>query len=282
MTDNNLLSRIVGAVAPVPGVRAIVLGGSRARGTTGPRSDYDIGLYYDPDRPLDVAALQVALAPLVDEPPAAITAPGDWGPWIDGGGWLRIDGIEVDLLYRSLAKVADVIAEAQEGGFTVAYQVGHPHAFCSIILAGEAAIAVPLHDPSGAFAELKARAGVYPERLRAALVGRFGWEVDFAIDNGRLSAARAERNHVAGCAFRALCCTAQVLFALNRQWLINEKGAVDAAAALPITIPGLTDIADRVWCDIGRGALDSALDNLSEVSVGLRALAALHGMRLPD
>jgi hypothetical protein len=29
-----------------------------------------------------------------------VTAIGGWGPWINGGGWLRIDGARVDLLGR--------------------------------------------------------------------------------------------------------------------------------------------------------------------------------------
>jgi predicted nucleotidyltransferase len=34
------------ALAAAPGVEAVVLGGSRARGDAGPTSDYDLGLYF--------------------------------------------------------------------------------------------------------------------------------------------------------------------------------------------------------------------------------------------
>src|SRR6266850_4857797 len=57
MTDANdeaLLRRLVVALAPVPGIEAIALGGSRARGTATAHSDYDIGLYYRAGRPIDV------------------------------------------------------------------------------------------------------------------------------------------------------------------------------------------------------------------------------------
>ena len=60
MTDANdeaLLRRLVAALSAVPGVEAIALGGSRARGTATAHSDYDIGLYYRASRPIDVAAL---------------------------------------------------------------------------------------------------------------------------------------------------------------------------------------------------------------------------------
>ena len=45
--DNALLDRVTTALTPVRGVRALVLGGSRARDIANERSDYDIGLYYD-------------------------------------------------------------------------------------------------------------------------------------------------------------------------------------------------------------------------------------------
>jgi hypothetical protein len=32
-----------------------------------PYSDYDIGLYYEPDAPLDIEALRSAIKPLVDD-----------------------------------------------------------------------------------------------------------------------------------------------------------------------------------------------------------------------
>src|SRR5262245_36269133 len=44
--DETLLQALVKALSPVPGIQAVVLGGSRARGTATSGSDYDIGLYY--------------------------------------------------------------------------------------------------------------------------------------------------------------------------------------------------------------------------------------------
>ena len=83
---------------------------------------------------------------------------------------------------------------------------------------------------------------------------------------------RGEQTHVAGCAYRALCCVAQVLFALNGRYLINERGAVAEAAAFPITIPGLAERQAAVWRDLGAGALDRALERLRGVAHDLRSL----------
>ncbi|HEX8699580.1 MAG TPA: nucleotidyltransferase domain-containing protein [Myxococcaceae bacterium] len=270
--EDRLLARVVEALRPLQGLAAIVLGGSRGRGTAGPASDYDIGLYYEPDAPFEVEALRSAIAPLVDDPSSTVTRFGEWGPWINGGGWLTIGGVEVDLLYRDLGRVRAVIADAREGRFSMNYQVGHPHGFCSTIWMGEVATCQPLFDPSGLIAELKRQAWPYPEALKQALVTRFGWEVDFAIDNAELAARRAERTHIAGCAYRALCCAAQVLFALNGRYLINEKGAIAEAATFPITIEGLNEAQAAIWKTLGDGDLQGALHRLRGVSASLRTL----------
>ena len=58
--DDVLLGRLVRAFGGVPGIRAIALGGSRARGEATAQSDYDVGLYYEADHPIDVGRLAKA------------------------------------------------------------------------------------------------------------------------------------------------------------------------------------------------------------------------------
>jgi hypothetical protein len=236
MTDQAFLDRIVGALAPVHGMAAIVLGGSRALGTHRDGSDYDIGLYYRPENPIDTVALADAVAGLDDRGSGeAVTRIGEWGPWINGGAWLTIEGQAVDLLYRDLGKVGHCLAEALEGRFETAYQSGHPHAFTSAHYLGEAALCRPLHDPEGLVARLKARLEPYPEPLRASLMQRFGWEVGFALTTGAKGAKHGDVAYVAGSLWRATACLCQTIHALNRVWLINEKGAVAGTARLART-----------------------------------------------
>lgn len=270
MQPDLLLDRIVPRLAGVSGIDAIVLGGSRARGTAQQASDYDIGLYFSAARPLDTDQLLHVVTTLVDDPSAArVTAIGEWGPWIVGGAWLRIGGHKVDLLYRSVEEVAEVIEACRSGEISMHYQAGHPHGFCSAIWMGEIALCKVLHDPADIIARLKQATSPYPEPLREALINRFRWEILFSIENGELAAMREDQSHVAGCAYRALACIAQVLFALNGRYLINEKGALEEAATFPITIPHLMEHVTQVWRLIGRGAFESALMTLSAIERGL-------------
>jgi predicted nucleotidyltransferase len=270
-----LLTCIVPRLAGVPGVVAVVLGGSRARGTGNAASDYDIGLYYGPDEPLDTARLLDVARDLVDDAgTAAITPVGGWGPRIVGGGWLSIDGHKVDLLYRGVEPVRAVISACHAGQISMDYQPGHPHGFCSAIWMGEVALCRPLHDPRGSIAELKALTAPYPEKLREALLKTFLWEVLFSIENAEIAIARGEQTHIAGCVYRALCCIGQVLFALNRRYLINEKGALAEAAGFSYTLPHLLDRTSRAWAAIGKVEFATALSDLRALDEELQALVA--------
>jgi predicted nucleotidyltransferase len=268
-----LLTRIVPRLAEVRGIVGIVLGGSRARGTANAASDYDIGLYYGPDAPLDTTRLLDVVRELVDDPEAAAVTPvGGWGPRIVGGGWLSIGGRKVDLLYRGVEPVRAVISACRAGQVSMDYQPGHPHGFCSAIWMGEVAICEPLHDPQGIIADLKAATEPYPHALQAALLRTFLWEVQFAIENGEIAIARGEQTHIAGCIYRALCCIGQVLFALNRRYLINEKGALAEAAGFSRTIPLLSERTERIWAALGRSEFKSALSALRSLDEELRVL----------
>jgi hypothetical protein len=105
----------------------------------------------------------------------------------------------------------------------------------------------------------------YPAALREALIRRFQWEILFSIENARTAVMKADQGYIAGCAFRSLACAAQVLFAVNRRYLINEKGAIAAAARLPLTVDNLTERAGGVWQAIGLSAFDAALGELGSI-----------------
>jgi hypothetical protein len=152
------------------------------------------------------------------------------------------------------------------------YQPGHPRGFCSAIWMVEVALCRPLSDPERALARLKAMTTPYPEALREALIRRFQWEIVFSIENARTAVPKGDETYIGGCAFRSLACAAQVLFAVNRNYLINEKGALAAAAQLPLTVDNLAERAKSVWQALGLRAFDVALTELGSIEHELAGL----------
>jgi predicted nucleotidyltransferase len=241
---DEILARVAARLAPVRGVRAVALGGSRARGWHNPHSDIDIGLYYEGSAGLDIAAVNAAATALDDAHRANLaTGLGGWGAWVDGGAWLRIEGIAVDFIYRDLERVDRVIADAQRGEFQIAYHAGHPHCFVSSFYAAEIAVGAPLHDPVGLMAARKAQLLPYPEALRRNTARRFLGEAEFSLVLLEKAAHAADPAYAAGVAFRIVACLAHPLFALNHQWLMNEKGAVRRVMSFPCRPP---EFAGRV------------------------------------
>ncbi|MEI9887492.1 MAG: nucleotidyltransferase domain-containing protein [Rhizomicrobium sp.] len=276
-TSQALLDRLAGALAPVAGVRAVALGGSRGRGVHNAASDYDIGLYYDGE--LDIAGLERAAQALNDAGGARsyrsteaagrplVTGIGGWGPWVNGGGWLTVDGAPVDLLYRDLSRVRGVIAEVRAGRFECAYHVGHPHAFVSTIYAGEIATCRVLHDPNGDIAAARALLEPYPEALRTATIARFADEARFFLAAAQKAAGKGDVTYVAGCAFRAASCLLQVVFATNRQWLLNEKGALALASTFAVTPKDFRLNLEAAFAELAAGpqGLISALGAIGDL-----------------
>jgi predicted nucleotidyltransferase len=151
-----LAQHIAGLLGEIEGVEALALGGSWARGEAHPDSDLDIGIYYQPYRPPSVALLRDLARELDDRHlPGLVTDFGEWGPWINGGGWLRVEDRPVDWLYRDLESVSRTIAECRAGRPTCHYQPGHPHGFHSHIYAGEVHYCKVLYDPFDNLAALK-------------------------------------------------------------------------------------------------------------------------------
>jgi len=234
------LPAVVARLAEVPGVEAVVLGGSRAQDGHAETSDWDLGLYYESAEAFNVVALNRVAATLDDAHREDLCTPiGGWGPWVIGGGWLTIGGRAVDLIYREIPRVAAVIHDCRAGRFTIEYQAGHPAGYPSYIYMAEAAVNRPLHDSDGRFAALTAAATPYPVALRAAIFARLRAEPAFCMTIAEKGLARGDLGYVATCLARAVFCLAQLLFALNSEWYLNEKGAMARASRFPRTVPRL-------------------------------------------
>ncbi len=128
------VTALAARLAEVPGAVAVVLGGSRATGTHRPDSDWDLGLYFRGSShaldPADIRGLGY---------PGYVSELGEWGPIVNGGAWLTIDSVPVDVLFRDLDTVERWLAQAREGRFEVLSQNGHIVGAPTYLPAGELA-----------------------------------------------------------------------------------------------------------------------------------------------
>jgi predicted nucleotidyltransferase len=274
---------IANKIQRVSGVTAVVLGGSRARGTARPDSDIDLGIYYHTQQPLDLDALNRLATELDDQHrPTLLTPIGGWGLWINGGGWLKIHGTSVDFLYRELEQVQQVITDCRAGRLQVDYQPGHPHAFTSAIYLAEIALSQPLTDPHGTIAGLKKLTIPYPPALQQALIDRFFWESSFSTAIAAKAASRGDAAYVAGCMFRCTSCLLQTLFALNKQYWMNEKGALAIAAGFDRSP---VNLQKRLHAAFGllqpeEASLESGLTVLDAIIREVEDLLSLHTKKI--
>ncbi|WP_028551947.1 nucleotidyltransferase domain-containing protein [Paenibacillus sp. UNC451MF] len=229
------ISNMVDNLKQISGISALVLGGSRARGSESPNSDIDIGIYYASEKGLDITQLRrVAAAMDDDHRENLVTEIGGWGPWINGGGWLKVNQIPVDLLFRDQNKVSHVIEKCIMGDITIDYQPGHPHGFANSIYLAEIALCKVLWDPSDIIGKLKSRTIPYPTAFQEATIHKFFWEATFALDNAYKGIYKKDLSYIAGCCFSSVSCLNQVLFAINETYLMNEKGATAIADSFSV------------------------------------------------
>ncbi|HAU0297535.1 TPA: GNAT family N-acetyltransferase [Legionella pneumophila] len=247
----DLAQNIADRLGKIKGIEAVALGGSLARGEGHPDSDIDLGLYYAPNHPPSIKDLNQLASELNDShAPNLITKIGEWGIWVNGGGWLNIKQRPVDWLYRDIALVSKVINDCQSGKTSCYYYPGHPHGFHDHYYLSEIYYCRALYDANGVLTSFKEQVTQYPPLLKKALIKQYLWEADFSIRTSLKAAKRDDVFYVTGSLFRGIACLIQVLFALNERYFINEKGSIQVADSLAIRPDSfskkVTDILDNV------------------------------------
>lgn len=274
MQHTELLQHLVEQLKTVAGVRAIVLGGSYARGDQRPDSDLDLGLYYVEDQPLDVARIRELANALNDTPEPIVADLGGWGPWVNGGAWLTIRGQRVDFLYRNLTFVNAIIDDCNAGRIHSDYWQQPAYGFHNFMYCSETAINRPLYDPEHLLAQLKAKVASYAPALKQAIRDDFLGRARFTLDNIRKSAARGEIYMTTGGLARTIHCLVQVLYALNETYYLSEKQLARELATFKL-LP--TDFLARVNAILGHPGTNSAelLDTLERTEELYRACVEL-------
>lgn len=124
-----LITSLTEQLGAINGIKAVVLGGSHARGRAKPESDIDLGLFYSEAAPCSIQQVRELAETVNDTPNPVVTNFYGWGPWVNGGAWLTIGGQRVDFIYRSLEHVERVIAEAEAGRYELDYAQQPPSDF---------------------------------------------------------------------------------------------------------------------------------------------------------
>jgi predicted nucleotidyltransferase len=257
--DEAFLERAADALAALPSVQAVALGGSRAQGTARPDSDWDLAVYYrggfDPD---DLRAVGW---------PGDVTEIGGWGGGVfNGGGWLEIEGRRVDVHYRDLDVVDRVLAEAERGEFRVEALLFHLAGIPTYLLAAELAGNRTLR---GTLPRL-----AYPEALRRAAAASWAGSARLTLDYAAASAVPAGRAaQVAGAIGVAACQAGHAVLAARGEWVTNEKRLLDRA--------GLREL-DGVVADLGSEPEALATAVRAAQALIERALAAEEATRRPS
>jgi len=230
--QQQLLKTIRGELENISGISAIVLGGSHARGHAHAGSDLDIGIYYRNAGRFSIDDISAAVSCLTGTSDTRVYGFDEWGPWVNGGVWLTLAGQRVDLIYRSLDKVEQVLDAARSGAYELHYGQQPPFGFFSPTYLGEVSVALPLYDPDHELERLRREVSEYPAALRAAVIQNSLWSVEFGLNAFAPKFARtADSYGVAGCLSRFAFHLVLALFALNRTYLINDKTALKEIAA---------------------------------------------------
>jgi predicted nucleotidyltransferase len=263
-----MLNQVADTLHGVPNVVAIVLGGSYASGLARSDSDLDIGLYYREASPFSISDVwSVAETISTSGSVPVVTGMYEWGPWVNGGAWIKTPAGQVDFVYRNLDQVQTVIDEGHRGVWRHDYDQQPPYGFRSIVYFGEIRICVPLYDPEGEIARLKQLVSEYPEALRDRIVQDSLWGAEFSLMFCRSFCDRADVCNAVGCMTRVAQFLIHTLFALNKQYFVSDKSANRLIDNFPVQP---RDFTSRL-----AGVLASPGSNYMELSRSVELLSAL-------
>ncbi|MFV0136620.1 nucleotidyltransferase domain-containing protein [Streptomyces sp. HMX87] len=215
LTDHAFLDATAARLAALPAVRAVALGGSRAQGTHGPGSDWDLAIYYrGPFAPADLRAVGWE---------GEVCELGAWGGGVfNGGAWLTVDGRRVDVHYRDLDVVEHEVTEAEAGRFRVEPLMFHLAGIPTYLVVAELAVNEVLRG------ELPRPA--YPQALRRTAPEHWHGMATATLAYAKAGhAPKGAVTQVAGAIALAATQTAHAVLAARGEWVTNEKGLVERA-----------------------------------------------------
>jgi len=254
LEKSELLQDVVGGLKCLPGVAAVVLGGSYACGTQREDSDLDVAIYYEPETPFAIGQIRRIAATLSAGSEPVVTNFYGWGPWVNGGAWIKTSAGKIDLIYRKLQQVKQTIEEAQQGIVHRDYYQQPVYGFYSVIYLAETAVCVPLHDPLGTIAGLKRKVANYPSALRQRIVADSLWIAEFTLNHANKFAAQEDTYNTVGCLTRVAGALTQALFALNEVYFRTDKNAMGMIANFKVAPPSYVEEIQGLLAKPGKTA----------------------------
>jgi hypothetical protein len=270
-----LLNDIVAVLSRVSRLEAVALGGSHARGTHGPDSDLDVGLYYREAAPFRIEDIRAVARQFSAGGHPTVTEFYGWGPFVNGGAWIDNSLCKIDFLYRNLDQLERTVAAATRGEWEHSFDQQPPFGFRSVTTLGEIHICKPLHDPNNALAPLKAGVATFPPALKARIAQDMLWGAEFSFQFAQNFAVMGDVPNTVACMTRIFHYLVQALFALNETYFVNDKRAlaeIEGFALKP------TDFSTRVTATLAAPganpeALQASLDVLKDVFAETAGLA---------
>lgn len=258
----------------IPGVAAIVLGGSYASKTHHAASDMDVGLYYFETQPFSLADIRHIAETISTDGTPTVTGFYEWGAWVNGGAWIHTAQGKVDFLYRNLDHVRRTITEAEQGISHHDYAQQPAYGFYSVIYLAETQICLPLYDPEGHLADLKRRVATYPPRLKQKVLADSLWSAEFTLLHARNFAAQGDVYNTVGCLTRASSNLTQALFALNEQYFMRDKKVMETVAGFEHLPPGYVQEINHLLACPG-DSVETLTKTVGELAQVWRAVVAL-------
>ena len=117
-----------------------------------------------------------------------------------------------------------IIKDTEQGIVTANYQTGHPHGYISAMYRGELAISKILYAKNESLCELKKSGRTLSNRF-AERINRifYVWEAGFSLMFAENNIDKDDVSYVCGHCFQKHIFPNQVLFAVNKEYCINEK-----------------------------------------------------------
>lgn len=266
--QRHIVQAISTRLSEIGGVLAVVLGGSYARGVAQPGSDIDLGVLYSEKAPFSIEEIRALAESVNDTPGPVVTGFYEWGPWVNGGAWLTVDGQRIDFIYRNIEHVERVIADAEAGRYELNYEQQPPFGFFSGTYLGEVAICIPIFDPEKRLEPLKQRVAKYPKPFRQNVIRDYLWGAEFGLGAfARKYATRADSYGTAACLTRAVNGMVLALFALNRKYPINDKTALYEIDGFERAPADFQSRVQRVFGNLGTSSVElvSAVDEIAQL-----------------